>query len=195
VTSVARPPDGTTSAARSRTAVLAEVAARAALSSDTKNRKTFLEQHALSVSDRDVSRALQLRRRQPDAPAPEDAREKAWIWGSYEVDVAKVGLDLTLTWFPRPSGPGPRAQQASLLTALRITPGVLRLYECFDDTILAISVSEGPVARRELQKHFRELRPDALWAEVRHVERDQPARGWLHAATAVARSERRLSVE
>src|SRR5438874_1873342 len=111
-------PDGTTTATESRTAVLAAVAARAALSGGTKHRPSFVKRHRLNVSDRDISRALQLRLRQLGAAPLADPRASEWLWESYEVDVAKLGLDLTLAWFPRPDGPGPREYQSELLRAL-----------------------------------------------------------------------------
>lgn len=186
-----RTPEGAVSAAASRTAVLAAVAARAALRKDGE-RGSFCAEHKLRVGARDTSRALKRRRRQPADSGKADASD--WLWDAFEVDTAKVGLDLVLVWFPRPAGPGARPTQDDLLDELRKTPGVLRLYDCFDDTVVAIAVASGPTAKRRLHEHVAGLAGDVYWSEVRGAELDQPRRGWLSVVRDVACQERRLQI-
>ena len=184
-------PDGTVAAPRSRVAVLTAVAARAALRADGE-RQQFADENNLRIGHRDVNRALAMRKRPPKEGRPADPEEREWIWESFEVDAAKLGLELLICWIPRPLGPGRRTDHARLLAALRATPGVIAIHDCFDDTVLVQAIATTPHAKRRLQTRLQELAPDSLWSEVRQVDRDQPARGWLEVAREVAASEGRL---
>jgi hypothetical protein len=184
-------PDGTIAAPLSRVAILAAIAARAALLPDG-GREKFTEEHGLRIGPRDINRALAHRRRPAGSEAPADPDQREWLWDSFEVDTAKLGLDLVLAWIPRPTGPGRRKDQGRLLGALRSTPGVISILDCFDDTILVQALAVDPPGKRRLQTRLEELVPEVIWSEVRQVDRDQAARGWLDVARTVAGVEARL---
>lgn len=183
-------PDGTVAAERSRTAILAALAAAAALKKPGE-RQAFIKKHKLHVGERDVYRALKLRMRPAGPGALTDPDQREWVWNAMEADAAKLGLDLIVAWLPPPP-PTERRDQAGLLTALRSTPGVLGIDDCYDDTIVVRALATDPPAKRRLQSRLRELCPQALWTEVRQVDHDQPGRGWLGLAKAVAKAEGRL---
>lgn len=159
---------------------------------DKEDAAAFFEQHGLRVGDRGRRRALRLRRRPAGPEAPPETSQREWIWDSYGVDAIKLGLDLIVAWIPRPATIGRRAGQQDLLAAVRALPGVLEIYDCFDDTVLVLAAAETSSAKRDLQAALRELEPRTLWAEVREVDKEQPARGWLSLAIAIAGSEHRL---
>ncbi len=186
-----RPPKGATSAERSRTAVVGAVAARASLYADA-DRMTFFDQEGLHAASTQVKDALRRRMRQSREPFDDDPAERDWIWETYDVDAAKLELDVVVAWLPRPAQPGSRPHQGELLAALRDTPGVVRLQDCMDDTIVVTAVATSPTDRRRLQTCVRELCPEALWAEVRGDDPEQARRGWLRTAKVVAKREGRL---
>lgn len=189
-----RPPDGTTAAATSRTAVAVAVAARAALLSDG-SRKEFVEEHGFRIGDRSISDALKKRRRPRATAEGEDPDQREWLWDSFEVDAAKLGLDEIVAWIPRPAHAEPREDQSRLLEAFRRAPGVVSILDCFDGTIVLRALTAGPLEKRRLQTNLLELAPGALWAEVRQADREQAARGWLQIARSIAASEERLEPE
>jgi len=188
---VAGKPDGTVSAERSRTAILTALAAAAALKTQGEW-QDFIDEMGLKLGDRDIYRALRLRKRPSGPDALDDPDMREWIWASMEADVAKLGLDLIVAWFPQPGRSNRTGTQAELLAALRKTPGVLSISDCYDDTIVIRALATGPLSKRRLQSRLKELCPEVLWAEVREDDRDQPARGWLHATKVVAEEEERL---
>lgn len=183
--------DGKIPAELSRTAVLTAIAAAAAVRPKDE-RDEFAEANGLGVGDRSIYRALKLRLRPAGPEAPDDPDQREWLWQSFEVDVAKLGLDLIVAWLPPPGGTASRRDQGRLLEALRATTGVIGIHDCFDDTILVQALAPDPVAKRRLQSRLQEICPEVLWAEVRLSDREQPARGWLHVARAVAAAEARL---
>jgi hypothetical protein len=191
---MARPPDGTTNATESRTAVLATVAARASFKRGDEH-EAFFKTHGFKLSYRDTGRAMALRRRPAGKNAPDSFDQREWVWDSFEIDAAKLGLELIIAWLPRPSGAGRREGQASLLSALRSTPGIVSIQDCFDDTVLVFAVAHDVLSKRHLQDRLGELCPDFLWAEVRDTDFDQPGRGWLQVARSVAKMERRLETD
>jgi hypothetical protein len=190
---VPRPPDGTVSADRSRVAILAAVAARAALLPDGKRVK-FAIDHGLNVGSGGISRALALRLRPARKSALPDPDQREWLWHSFEVDARKLELDQIMAWIPRPSTPGRRSDQGRLLAALQATPGVVSIHDCFDDTILVEAIVANPLQKRRLQTRLEELAPEVIWSEVREVVRDQAAKGWLEVAQEVAKAEERLDL-
>lgn len=188
---MARPPDGTTTAEESRTAVLATVAARANFKAPSEYEK-FFEGNRFRLKYRSAARALKARRKPAGTGAPSAPDQREWVWDSFEVDAGKLGLQLQIAWLPRPAQPGRRKDQAQLLQALRTTPGVIAIHDCFDDTVLVFGASHDVASKRRFQDRLNELSPDVLWAEVRDTDSGQPGRGWLGVARAVAAAERRL---
>jgi hypothetical protein len=189
---MARPSDGTTNATESRTAILATVAARANFKRGNEH-QAFFEAKGFRLSYRDAGRAMAMRRRPSGKDAPEAVDQREWIWDSFEIDAAKLGLETIVAWFPKPSAAGSRANQAALLSALRCTPGVIGIHNCFDDTVIVSAIAHNVLAKRHLQDRFRELCPDLLWAEVRDTDFDQPGRGWLQVAHDIAKAEARIA--
>jgi hypothetical protein len=191
VIKVAGKADGTVAAERSRTAILVALAA-AAERLAVSERPDFIARERFGLSDRDVHRALRLRRTSAEGKAVADPDQHGWAWKALEGDAAKLGLDLIVAWLPRPAGPESREDQAELLSALRNTAGVLSIDDCFDDTVVVRALAPDPASKRQLQSRFKELCPGTLWAEVRQTDHSQPARGWLHVARVVADAEGRL---
>lgn len=181
-------------AVSSRTAIAVAVAARAALLPDG-SRKSFIREHGFRIGDRSINGALKERRRPHEYSEGEDPDQHEWLWDSFEVDAAKLGLDETVAWIPRPAHSGPREDLSSLLLALRGIPGVVRILDCFDGTIVIHALTEGPLEKRRLRARLAELAPDAFVVEVRQADRDQAARGWLQIARSIAISEGRLEPE
>lgn len=187
---MARPPDGTKAVADGKTGVVALVAAqengfRGAACDN------FFKEHGIKVRYRNASRAMALRRK-TKVVGPGGQGGASWVWDSLEVDTARIGLQSVIAWLPRPDGPGRRPEQTQLLNALRATPGVLQIYDCFDDSIVILGAVVDVVAKRQLQSRLADLCPDLLWAEVRDIDFEQPARGWLQLAKAVAKTEELL---
>lgn len=184
-----RPPAGTTSAERSRTAVVGAIAARA---SNRPDRAAFFEELRLDAHARSVTAALSARSRGSEKAFGEDPAERDWLWDAYEFDPAKLGVQMIVAWLPRPDGPEFRATQSELLSALRATRGVIGLLDCMDDTIIVTALTATVIEKQQLQARLRELCPSALWAEVRSSDARQPGRGWSFIAQAIAAQEGRL---
>jgi len=187
------PSDRSPAAPLTRTAVLAFAAAKAALKKTEKERQSYYEEIGLDIHDRNVYRALELRRKPAGRQAPADPDLREWAWEMPEVDAGKLGLEKVLAWMPRPASPAARGDQADLVRALRSTPGIIRLQECFDDTVVIEAIVADPLDKRRLQAQLREICPDVLWGEVRQEDQRQAARGWAGVARQVAAAEGRLS--
>jgi hypothetical protein len=157
-----------------------------------EDRPSFFSDHGLDAAATSVRAALRHRRRHAPAPRGDDPDERDWISDSYEIDPAKLGLDMVVAWLPRPPHPGRRPHQAELLASLRVTPGVVRIQDCMDDTVVVTAVTTDPMERQRLQTRLLELCPEALWTVVRGADPDQACRGWLHVAKRVASQEGRL---
>jgi hypothetical protein len=189
-----RPPRGTTSAEKSRTAIAGEIAARASFRSD---RARFFKDLGLNPNDRAVTTAVSTRKRASgkrasDKTFGEDSAERDWVWDSYDFDAAKLGLEMVVAWLPRPDGPAFRATQSELLSSLRETQGVVGVLDCMDDTVVATALVATALEKQQLQARLRELCPGVLWAEVRSSDAHQPGRGWAFLAQVIAAQEGRL---
>jgi hypothetical protein len=184
-----RPPKGTTSAEKSRTAIAGEIAARASFRPD---RARFFKDLGLNPHDRAVTTAVSARERASDTAFGEDPAERDWIWDAYDFDAAKLGLEMVVAWLPRPSGPAFRATQSELLSYLRTMQGVVGVLDCMDDTVVVTVLVATALEKQQLQARLRELCPEVLWAEVRSSDAHQPGRGWTFLARVIAAQEGRL---
>jgi len=194
--SVARPPDGTRAAARSRTALLAHVAARHA-GLTNRGRAAFLRGLGIKVDEGGITRALREHRRPPGNDARAAKRPagdtRAYLWDSVEVDSFGLGLDLTLAWLPPPAESRTVQEQDQLLGQLRALSGVARLYDCYGDTIVVVCLTLDPKSKTALERALRELCPSLLWAEARSADHELLARAYRDLLVQVAREEDRLS--
>lgn len=180
-------PDASLAAPQGRTAILGYVAATKA-SKKREAHRDYFEELGLDLHPQSVNRARRLRE-VGGREAPSDPEQRDWVWKSVDVDVQKLGLDQIIAWLPRPGSPAVRKGQAAMLVALRDTPGVVRIAEGFDDTIVIEAVTSNPLAKRNLQSRLREICPEVLWTEVRQVDKEQPGRGWGRIAKTVAAEE------
>jgi hypothetical protein len=186
-----RPPVGTTSAEKSRTAIAGAIAARAALEPDGK-RSAFFRDLGLDAAPRSVTKALSARKRASVTPFGDNPADRDWIWESYGFDAAKLGLEMVVAWIPRPTGPSSRRTQSELLASLRATRGVIALLDCMDDSVVVTALTATVLEKQQLQIRLRELCPEVLWTEVRASDPRQPARGWAFLARVVAAQEGRF---
>ncbi len=183
-----RRPAGTTSAEKSRTAVVGAIAARAA----DGERAAFFRDLGLDAAQTSVTRALSARKRASVAPFGDNPADHDWIWEAYGFDAAKLGLEMVVAWVPRPAGPASRKTQSELLASLRATRGVIGLLDCMDDSVVITALTATVLEKQQLQIRLRELCPEVLWAEVRASDARQPAKGWAFLARVIAMQEGRL---
>jgi hypothetical protein len=172
--------------ADSRTAIAAVVAAELRGVRGEDQAKWFQEQLQIGVGQRGRKDALKRRKaRSPwdqargrkvegsvtdEGPSPED-----WLWDSVDVDPFRLDIQQALILVPGVAEPEP------VLSHLRTTIGVLRVYETYAGIggalIVAHLLYSGSQRRGQLDARLRELQTPFEWLDLRSLTPSRPFEG------------------
>jgi hypothetical protein len=168
--------------AKSRTAILGYLAARAAgQTGRIEDVVDWLEARGIAVGLRGLRDAVSARG--TGSHGHEDPMEEGWFSEVFDFDPVKLDLELAMVVFPAPE------HASRLLDDLRATKRLLRSYRSYEGDLVALLAYAGAKERRLLQTHLEERQPDLRWLVIREVDDSSAASALLALAHRAAQSE------
>lgn len=160
-------------------------AAAASVPLDRPSVLAWLKERGVTIGDKGLRRALELRLRRhaEGVPSDQDPAEVDWVRETLGFDATKLDLDLALVTFPASD------RTAELRDVLRQSERMLRVYEGYDRDLTAVIVHDGAKERQRLQALFEEHEPNLRWIVLRRVDESSAPRTWLSLARDVAEKE------